>query len=183
MATAKKTVKKAPAKKSPPKAEPVEHDDVPASRDGTQEEGPSVSAPGERAPDGGKEPPAPEPPKRKRGRPPGSGKGKASKAKAAQVGLAGQIQGLHAIVGIATGIPEAYITEQQAEMLAEAITTVSEEYGLSLSGKTGALLQLAGTAAMIYVPRVFTYQKRRAAERAGAATPPSEGAQGESAVN
>jgi hypothetical protein len=68
--------------------------------------------------------------------------------------LSKQIQGLHELMSLASGIPELRLETQEAEMLGSAVANVCEEYDLSLSGKTGALLQLLAAGAMIYVPRL-----------------------------
>ena len=74
--------------------------------------------------------------------------------------MAKQVQGLHQIAALATGIPELVLQKEEAEMLGVAIARVCEEYGLSLSGKTGALLQLAAAGAMIYAPRLAAVAQR-----------------------
>lgn len=79
---------------------------------------------------------------------------------AEKTALGKQIVGLHMIASMTFGIPELVIQEAEGELLASAIVNVAEEYGLSLGGKTGAAIQLAGTAAMIYLPRYFAMQTR-----------------------
>lgn len=74
--------------------------------------------------------------------------------------MAKQVQGLHQLAALATGIPELELQREEAEMLGVAIARVCEEYGLSLSGKTGALLQLAAAGAMIYAPRLSAVASR-----------------------
>lgn len=69
--------------------------------------------------------------------------------------LAKQIAGIHLMSASITKIGELQINETEAMMLAQSIQAVSSEYDLSLSGKTGAFLQLLATAAMIYVPRIM----------------------------
>lgn len=81
-------------------------------------------------------------------------KSKGAKFDAESLGkLAKQIEGLHHLMALATGIPELQVQPHEAEMLGGAVANVCDEYDLSLSGKTGALLQLAAAAAMIYAPR------------------------------
>lgn len=79
---------------------------------------------------------------------------------AEKTALGKQIVGLHLIASMTFGIPELVIQEAEGELLASAIVNVAEEYGLSLGGKTGAAIQLVGTAAMIYLPRYFAMQNR-----------------------
>lgn len=79
---------------------------------------------------------------------------------AEKTALGKQLVGLHIIASMAFGIPELVIQENEGELLASAIVNVAEEYGLSMGGKTGAAIQLVGTAAMIYLPRYFAMQKR-----------------------
>lgn len=74
--------------------------------------------------------------------------------------LAKQVQGLHQLAAIATGIPELAITAEESQMLGMSIANVAQEYDLALDGKTGALLQLAAACGMIYVPRFFELKKR-----------------------
>lgn len=112
------------------------------------------------------------PAKKGRGRPP-------KKSAPLDTGeLAKQVQGLHHLAALATGIPEFVLQPQEAEMLAQGISAVCDEYGLSLSGKTGAAVQLLAAAAMVYAPRVAIIGARikqnreaanmkRAAEAAG----------------
>lgn len=79
----------------------------------------------------------------------------------ADIGLmAKQLVGLHQIAAMATGIPEIQIAEHEAALLAAAIVNVSTQYDLAIDGKTGALIQMVGVAAMIYVPRLGAVSKR-----------------------
>lgn len=94
-------------------------------------------------------------------RPRKTAKGKGADAEA----LAQQLVGIHQIVAMVSGIPEAQISEEEAGHLAKGITAVCDEYGLSLGGKTGAALQLAAAAAMIYGPRIWAFTARVRAER------------------
>lgn len=82
--------------------------------------------------------------------------------------LAKQIQGLHAIAALGTGIPEFNLRDDEAEILGQAVSAVCEEYDLSLSGKTGAALQLLAAAAMVYAPRVMMIKARVALANAEA---------------
>lgn len=80
--------------------------------------------------------------------------------------LAKQIQGMHAMAAMMTGIGLFQITEAESALLAGGLSAVAEEYGLALDGKTGAALQLFGAAAMVYAPRILAIQKAKAAARA-----------------
>ncbi len=137
-----------------------------------------------------------EPPKRRRGRPPknpalqeqsvtGSsatpgeqkrGPGRPKKNAGPQYSqedtlkLAKQLQGLHVIAAQATGLPELMISDTESVLLADSVAKVSEEYGLSLSGKTGAMLQLLGTAAIIYMPRFASINQKIKAKKAAQVT-------------
>lgn len=97
--------------------------------------------------------------KPKRGRPPKK-RGPDYDAPELRATLAKQLQGLHMIAATATGIPELAIAEPEAAALADAVAIMAKEYDLALNGKTGAAIQLAATAAMIYMPR-FVAMKRR----------------------
>src|SRR6188768_2383970 len=80
-------------------------------------------------------------PKKRRGRPPGSGTKNAGEApkksasrKAEDVeGLARQIEGIHQLMAMATGMGELCVSSTEANMLAKGITAVTEEYGFALS--------------------------------------------------
>lgn len=119
-----------------------------------------------------------QPPKKRRGRPPKSERLEEQSTSSAQstpkrtytkkatnnrptfdsdstLKLAKQIAGIHLMVASMTQLGELQINDTEAMMLAQSIQTVSAEYDLSLSGKTGAFLQLMATAAMVYVPRVL----------------------------
>ena len=74
--------------------------------------------------------------------------------------LAKQVEGLHSLMALAMGIPELQLQPAEAEMLGGAIAQVCDEYDFSLSGKTGALLQLLAAAAMVYAPRVIAVGAR-----------------------
>lgn len=76
--------------------------------------------------------------------------------------LAKNLQGLHVMGAMILQFPELQIADHEADMLADGIIKVSHEYGLELSGKTGAAIQLFGAAAMIYLPRLAMLKKRRA---------------------
>ena len=80
--------------------------------------------------------------------------------------LARQIQGMHAMAAMITGIGILQINDGEAALLAGGISAVAEEYGLALDGKTGAALQLFGAAAMVYAPRFIAIQKAKAQARA-----------------
>ena len=75
------------------------------------------------------------------------------------------LQGLHLMLSMMTGLPEAQLTNSESVALAGALEKVSQEYGLALDGKTGAFLQLAGTAAIIYVPRALAVRARLAKQK------------------
>lgn len=131
-----------------------------------------------------------EPPKRKRGRPFGSkssnaetllneslnddgktgtksaGRKSGKKSDMDPASLAKQLVGIHQLVAMITGIPEAQIQEEEGKALATAIVGVCNEYDLSVDGKTGAAIQLFAAAAMIYTPRVLHYNGRKAKEQA-----------------
>lgn len=104
------------------------------------------------------------PGKRGRGRPPGSGKksggAKKSANKSDAAAFAKQIVGVHLLIAGVTGLPEMAINETEGRLLADALISVSEEYGLLLGGKTGAAIQLFAAAAMVYTPRAFAISRK-----------------------
>lgn len=115
------------------------------------------------------------PVKRGRGRPRKDGSNtapgpKKSKARVAQdtEELGTQIVGLHKLAALVTGLPELEISPIEGQMLAGGINAVCQEYGLSLSGKTGAMVQLIGAMGVVYMPRLVVIKKRMDAEKARA---------------
>lgn len=98
----------------------------------------------------------------KRGRPPK----RAAFSESDTEGLAQQIQGLHLIAAQMTGQQIFAISDGEAKMLASAVIRTAGEYNLAMSGKTGALVQLIGVCAVIYVPRLMAIKKARAAASA-----------------
>ena len=75
-------------------------------------------------------------------------------------GLAKQIEGIHMLAAQISGIPEAVLSPADSTALASAVVGVCAQYDLSIDGKTGALLQLLGTASVIYIPRYFAFRRR-----------------------
>jgi hypothetical protein len=71
-----------------------------------------------------------------------------------------QIAGVHLLAAGMLGIPELQLSEPEAKALGESVMAVCDEYGLSMSGKTGAAVMLLSTAAMIYAPRFFQVRAR-----------------------
>lgn len=84
----------------------------------------------------------------------------------ARARFAKQVQGIHVMAAQLSGFAEFQISDPESSMLADAIINTSQEYGLSLSGKTGALLQLLGTAAIIYIPRFSVINQKVKARKA-----------------
>lgn len=90
--------------------------------------------------------------------------------------LAKKIQGIHGMIALMTGLPEVAVSDMESKMLATAMSDMSREYGLEVSGKTAATIQLVGTAAIIYMPRVGAIKaKIDAAKRKHAQSQPIEG--------
>lgn len=93
------------------------------------------------------------------------GSSKAKKAAKSGGGVTGeQLMGIHQMLFVFTGqqFPEINLAAPEAQMLASSINEVCNQYDLSIDGKTGAFLQLAGTAAMIYAPRYLAIRVRMA---------------------
>ncbi|MHB1222235.1 MAG: hypothetical protein ACYC0J_09595 [Gammaproteobacteria bacterium] len=76
--------------------------------------------------------------------------------------LAKQIEGIHLVGSMVTGIPELALDAESAKALSVAVVGVCQQYDLEISGKTGATIQLIGTAAVIYLPRYFAFRQRNA---------------------
>lgn len=127
-----------------------------------------------------------EPAKPRRGRPPasekvadaGSPKATAPRTRTARKKaqpidhdtLAKQLQGVHVMVAMITQSPEMQLSDPESIELAKAISGVCAEYNLSLNGKTGALIQLIGAGAMVYLPRIMAIKQRKAQEKAARET-------------
>jgi len=79
--------------------------------------------------------------------------------------LAQQIQGIHLVSSKITGTPELELSEGEAQALAESVLNIASEYDLNLDGKTGAWVQLLGTAAFIYAPRMIAVKRRVIAQQ------------------
>lgn len=125
-----------------------------------------------------------EPAKPRRGRPPATAKStseakatapkaRAPRKKAAPANepidpdtLAKQLQGVHVMVAMLTQAPEMQLSDAESVELAKAVSGVCAEYNLSLNGKTGALIQLLGAGAMVYLPRIMAIKQRKAKEQA-----------------
>lgn len=123
------------------------------------------------------------PKKRGRGRPPGSKTGTAKKdaprrrsggTRANLDAVSKQVVGMHALIAHMSGIPELQISDPEGKALAEAALAVCDEYGLVLSGKTGAAIQLLAACGMVYAPRLVAIQRRMAAQREAAHSQESE---------
>ena len=129
--------------------------------------------------------PEPKPEKRGRGRPPkdptlkeepvkgkATSGGKAKKPSREPLGdeaidqMARQFMGIHELAALASGLPILRIEENEARMLAAGAVAVANEYGLELSGKTGATLQLIAAMGMVYVPRLLQIKAMRDMARA-----------------
>ncbi len=74
--------------------------------------------------------------------------------------LAKQIEGIHMLASQISGIPEVVLSSDDSMALAGSVMVVCSQYNLSIDGKTGALLQLLGTASVIYIPRYFAFRRR-----------------------
>lgn len=119
------------------------------------------------------------PPKKRRGRPPKNpipenaidGEAKPinekpkRRSKIDASAVAKQIQGLHMLAAHATGLSELQISEGESVLLADAVVNMSSEYGLELSGKTGAALQLFAACAMVYLPRFSVINAKMKAKK------------------
>lgn len=105
---------------------------------------------------------------------------------AADAGLmAKQLVGLHQMVAMISGFPEAMISEGEGKVLADAIVNISEQYELAIDGKTGAMIQLLGAAAMVYVPRAVAANSRLNQQKAqrGITVPANSQAQSVNGAN
>ena len=96
-------------------------------------------------------------------------------------GFAVGITVLH--MGLAARVPEMALDKGEAEMLGASLDNLCREFGFKPSAKGAAVLAFAGTAMMVYAPKIAAIRKRRAAEKPqrqarpgsnGAAPPPPQ---------
>jgi hypothetical protein len=78
--------------------------------------------------------------------------------------LGNQLVGIHQLAAMFTNTPELQLTDAGGRALGEAIVNVCNEYDLNISGKTGAMMQLLATSAMIYAPMFMAIRFRYAQE-------------------
>ncbi len=80
-------------------------------------------------------------------------------------------------MGLAARVPEMALLPGEAEQLGAALDGVCKEFGYKPSTKAAALLTLAGTALMVYGPKVAAVRANRPAKRKpaqAAPTPPPQ---------
>lgn len=88
--------------------------------------------------------------------------------------LAKQTVGVHKMLALMTGIPELEIGDDEGKILAEAMTAVSREYGVAVSGKTAASMQMLAACAMVYAPRALAFTARVKAAKPKVPPPPKQ---------
>lgn len=78
-----------------------------------------------------------------------------------------QIVGVHKMISLVPGMEAFAIEETEAQILAEGMQGIADEYGVALSGKTGATLNLLIALGMVYGPRFYLlYQQNQLAKDA-----------------
>jgi hypothetical protein len=96
---------------------------------------------------------------KKRGRP-------TTKKSVDAAALAYQLVGIHQLIAKLPGMAAFEIGDEEAKILAPAMADFSREYGVSVSPKAAATVQLLGALAMVYGPRVaHTMASARAAKK------------------
>lgn len=112
-------------------------------------------------------------PKKRRGRPPGSGKGKTpgssspkSKTVPTLIGIEKILLSMHMMGAAMIGVPELQLSEDESKQLADSIERVAALYDMGMSEKAIAWSQLLMVAGATYGPRIFAYQLRTKAESA-----------------
>jgi len=78
--------------------------------------------------------------------------------------LGAQLVGIHQLLAMFTQTPELQLSPEQGQALGAAVVNVCNEYDLNISGKTGAMVQLLATSAMIYAPMLMAVRFRYAQE-------------------
>lgn len=108
------------------------------------------------------------PTRKKRGRPPGSGKvGAKTKTKTVQTsleGIEGILLSLHMMGAAMLKVPELALSDGEAAKLSEAIGRVAALYDFGASEKTLAWVNLAVCCGGVYGTRLFAYNLRVKAE-------------------
>lgn len=74
--------------------------------------------------------------------------------------LARQCVGVHQMLALMTGFPELAISAKEGEILAEAMAGIATEYGVAVSGKTAASMQMLAACAIVYAPRAVAIKVR-----------------------
>jgi hypothetical protein len=97
--------------------------------------------------------------------------------------LANQLIGIHKILATVTKQPAFEIGDDEASTLAAALIGISEEYDVTISGKTSATIQLIAAFGMVYVPRGLYIIDQRKQKKLQAQTVESSNNSTESANN
>lgn len=85
--------------------------------------------------------------------------------KKANTNATAQLIGLHKMIAMLPNMQHFEIDETEAAVLSDAMQQVSEEYGVVMSGKTGATINLIIALGMVYGPRFYlTLQQRKEAQ-------------------
>lgn len=81
-------------------------------------------------------------------------------------------------MGLAQRVPEMALAKGEAEQLGAALDNVCREFGYKPSAKAGAVLALAGTAFMVYGPKVAAVRARKRREAPAKGKPAPAGSNG-----
>jgi hypothetical protein len=84
--------------------------------------------------------------------------------------LANQLIGIHKILATVTKQPAFEIGYEEAATLATALIGISEEYDVTISGKTSATIQLIAACSMVYLPRGLSIIEQRKEKKLHAQT-------------
>lgn len=90
--------------------------------------------------------------------------------------FAKQIMGAHFAAATFLNAPEMIIQSDEALALADSMSNMAACYEIQISERASALLTLAGTMAMIYVPRIIAIKSRVRSDAAKDVTPTDESA-------
>lgn len=105
-------------------------------------------------------------PRKRRGRPPGSGKGAGKKANSQDIsGIESILFSVHAMLAAITKTPELALDPSEANKLGAAIVGVQQHYDVLVDAKTMAWINLAMTAGAIYGTRIFAITARKGKEK------------------
>lgn len=84
-----------------------------------------------------------------------------------------QVQGLHKMAAMLSGMPALELSAPEADTLGGALYDVAQEYGIVLSGPRAVWIKLIAAVGMVYGPKVLTIAQQQREARPKRATRPA----------